>query len=339
MKFLVTGATGFIGSRLACRLAEAGEDVVGFARETSSKERIAELEKCGVKIYYGDLAIKETLAGLPKDIDFIYHLAATIDHSIEDYGVFYGANVITTKNLAEVYLRQGIKNFVFTSSIAVIGRPKTKTDIVDESVECNPITPYGKSKREAELFLLDHFKKYGFPVTVLRPPTVYGPGGHDGFLEMVRFVERKITSRMPIFHFGAGETLVTFCYVDNLVDALILAKDVKEKGEIFHIDDGRPYTDKEILDTISAVLGEKPMNLYIPKILFKLFAYSGDLLEVALGKNPLGLSRVNLEEHVSLAYDTNKARRTLGYDPKGEFKKFVEKTVDWYRATKRGRLP
>ncbi len=334
-KVLVTGATGFIGSKLACRLAWAGNEVVGLARETSSREKIAELEKCGVKIYYGDLLKKETLAGLPKDFDFIFHLAAVLDHSITDYRIFYVANVDATKNLADFYLKAGVKNFIFTSSIAAIGRPKTKSGIVDESVECNPTTPYGRSKYEAEKILLDYSRKFGFPVTILRPPTVYGPGGQDGLLEMVKFVERKMNGRAPIIHVGRGDTLVTFCYIDNLVDALILSMGAKEKGEIFHVDDGRPYTDKEILDTISRVLGGKPLEIYIPKILFQILACSGELLGAVLGRNPLGISRKNIDEHVSLAYDISKAREKLGYRPKGELKDLVGKSIAWYRATGR----
>ncbi len=336
MRILVTGATGFIGSRLACRLAGAGNEVVGLARETSSKERIAELEKCGVKIHRVDLLKPETLAGLPKDFDFIFHLAAVLDHSITDYRVFHEANVVATRNLAELYLKQNVKNFVFTSSIAAIGRPKTNSGIVDESVECNPVTPYGRSKFEAEQLLLDYHRKSGFPVTILRPPTVYGPGGQDGLLEMVKFVEGKMKGRAPIIHIGRGDTLVTFCYIDNLVDALVLAMGVKEKGEIFHVDDGRPYTDKEVLDTISRVLGGEPLEIYIPKILFKLLAYSGDLLETTLGSNPLELSRNNIAEHVSLAYDIGKARERFGYRPKGDLESLVARSIAWYRATRTG---
>jgi nucleoside-diphosphate-sugar epimerase len=331
MKFLVTGATGFIGLHLAERLAEGGADVVGLVRETSSKEKIAGLEKLGVEVVRGDLRRKESLAGLPGDVDGVFHLAALIDHSIQDYSPFHETNVVGTRNLAEHYIGRGIKNFVFMSSIAAIGLPKTETGVVDERVTCNPRTVYGKSKHECEKMLLDHFKESGFPVTILRPPTVYGPGGGGGILETVRFVKQKIRTGRPVVHICRGETMVAFCYVDNLVDALVLAMDVKQKGEVFHVDDGRPYTNKEVLDTISGVFGKPLVNLYIPKILLYLAACTNELAG-KVGLKVVDLSRQKLEElSTGLAFDTTKARKILSYNPGGDFRSFVKKTVTWYR--------
>lgn len=330
MKILITGATGFIGSRLTNKLIKSGLEVSCITRKASS-ERVKGLKNLGAKIYHGNIMDEKSLKNLPTDIDVVYHLAALLDHTFSSYAPYFQTNVKGTKNLVERFLDSNVKKFVFTSSIAAIGLVKTETGLVDEGVECNPTTLYGRSKYEAEKLLFRYFNDFKFPIVILRPPTVYGPGGKDGFLDTVRFVKRKIEKKQPIFYIGKGDALTSLCYIDNVVNALILAMKTEHEGEVFHIDDGRPYTNKEILSTISNALGGKTAEIHVPKALFYALACTSEFLNKTLEISMGGLSREKLKAlSISMAFDVSKARKYLRYKPTNNFEKFVNKTVAWY---------
>jgi nucleoside-diphosphate-sugar epimerase len=320
MKILITGGTGFIGRKLVEELTKKGHEVVVLARRTSN---IQPLKKWGVKFYFGDLRDKMSLRNLPP-ADVVYHLAAVVHSAYET--LIYETNVKGTTNLIEICLKHGIDKFIFTSSIAAIGLPKTKTGLVTEEVEANPITPYGKSKLLCERILIDSFEKYGFPVIILRPPTVYGPGG-ETFSGLIRFVKKKIDKSRPIFYPDRGQILTSLCYIDNLIEALILASESKLNGEIFNVDDGRPYTVREIINEIAKNLGGKPIEFFIPVSLLKIIGEVNRLL----GTSCFGLSKPKVQQlTTSLAFDCSKIKRKLHYCPKVTLKQGIRQTVQWY---------
>ena len=335
MKVLVTGATGFIGSCLVQRLAKDGFEIICLVRKTSSKERIKELAKIGAQICYGDVTDQHSLKHLPTDIDVIYHLAALLDHSLASYEPYHRVNVNGTRNLVEYFLGSDLKKFVFMSSIAAIGLVKTETGFVGEGVRCSPTTFYGKSKYEAEKILIRYFNDFKFPIIILRAPTVYGPSSKNSFREMVKFVKRKIERRRPIVYIDRGSALTSLCYIDNLINALMLAMKSKYIGEIFHIDDGRPYTHKEILNAISNALGEKPIEVYIPHVILYPFAFVNEFLNAILkiGIKDLSMEKVRMLS-TSIAFDVSKARQRLGYKPMCKLEVFVGKTVAEHRKNK-----
>ena len=331
MKILITGATGFLGSHLTQRLIKNGFEVNCLVRKTYSKEKVKELEKLGAEISYGDVTNVETLNVLPTDIDVVYHLAALIDHTLSSYAPYHQTNVVGVKNLIDRMLDSGVQKFIFTSSIAAIGLVKTETGLVDEKAECKPITFYGKSKLEAEKLLCHYFEEFKFPVVTMRLPPIYGPGGKNGFLDTAKFIERKIYDNKPVFYVGKGDVLTSLCYVDNAVDALLLAMKTEYVGELFHVDDGKPYTSKEVLTTIYDVLGKKPPEIYVPKTILSIIAYANELINKTLRFRLGNLSREKLETlSTNLAFDISKARKYLGYNPKRDFETFVRKTIDWY---------
>lgn len=265
----------------------------------------------------------------------IYHLAALLDHSLVSYEPYYQVNVAGTRNLVMQFLDSTAKKFVFMSSVAAIGLVKTKTGFVNEDVKCNPTTFYGRSKYESERLLFHYFNNFEFPVVILRAPVVYGPGGKNSFFETIKFVERKIEKLRLMFYIGRGATLTSLCYIDNLIDALVLAARSKHEGEIFHIDDGRPYTNKEILGTISNVLDGKLTEIRVPKAFFYTLACISEFLDATLNISIKGLSRKKIEiASTSMAFDISKARKYLGYKPTDNFEKFMNETIAWYMKNK-----
>jgi nucleoside-diphosphate-sugar epimerase len=320
MRVLVTGGTGFIGQKLVRKLVERGFETIVLARKTSD---VGFVRRWGGKIYIGDLRDKSTLSGLPP-VDIIYHLAAVV-HS-HDETLIYETNVKGTANLVDQCLKYDLKKIVFTSSIAAVGLPSTGEDLIKEDVECHPVTPYGKSKLACERILFYHFKKHGLPVMVLRPPTVYGPG-NEQFLEFIRFVKRKVEGRRPIFYPDRGQILVSLCYIDNLIEALMLAGTCKISGEIFNVDDGRPYTVRELIKEVARKLGKHPVEFFVPVPLLKAMAEINRLI----GKNFFGLSKLKVRElTTSLAFDCSKIKKKLNYSPKIGLGEGIARTIQFY---------
>lgn len=329
-RILITGGTGFIGSRLVKTLCRGGHQVTCLIRGTSSPVKIHQLQNLGVRLVHGDLTTDRIK--LPHGIDIVFHLAALVSHRYSSYDPYRRVNVDGTRNLVEKLAGSGIQKFIFVSSIAAIGRVKTETGLVDENVQCNPVTPYGRSKLEAEKLLLKYHRTCGTPVIILRAPTVYGPGGKDGLFETIRFVAEKIKRGRPIVYIGRGDTLTSLCYIDNLIKALYLAMQSDCVGEIFHVDDGKPYTAREIITVVSQILGSAPSALYLPKSLLLGVAIAEEIFHHILGLKLSGLSREKLETiSMSLAFDITKARKLLGYRPDSNFPELAKTTIKWYQ--------
>lgn len=178
MKTLVTGATGFIGSHLVKALVEQGKDVRCLVRKTSDTQYLNEL---GVELFYGDLLYKESLQEVAKNVNIVYHLAGIV-HSKKSSD-YYKINTNGTQNLVEVFLSEKIERFVYLSSIAAVGPNREHGILLNEQSPCRPIDPYGRSKLGAEKLLMNFFKKYGFPIVIIRPPTVYGPSGRSQIIK------------------------------------------------------------------------------------------------------------------------------------------------------------
>src|SRR5208283_1189048 len=175
MRILITGATGFIGSHLADALHNKGYQLRCLVRTTSSHEWIKHLP---VEYAYGGLFDTKALNKAVENVDYIYHVAGlTKAKSRAEY--FHG-NHIATKNLLDAVLiaNPNIKRFVHISSQAAVG-PSAGGIPINEQTPFHPITAYGESKMEAEKECLGRMNK--LPITITRPPAVYGPRDKDVF--------------------------------------------------------------------------------------------------------------------------------------------------------------
>jgi nucleoside-diphosphate-sugar epimerase len=207
LKTLVTGATGFIGTHLVKALVEEGRDVKCLVRKTSNTKF---LEGLGVEFFYGDLRIKDSLKGIIKDVNIVYHLAGEI-YSKRSRD-FYRINLDGTKNLVEVGLSENIDKFIFLSSIAAVGPNREHDILLNEQSLCSPINPYGRSKLEAEKLLTKFFEKYEFPAIIIRAPIIYGPSKQSNIITKILHMIYK--NRFLIM--GDGKNLRSLCYIDNL---------------------------------------------------------------------------------------------------------------------------
>lgn len=326
MKILVTGGTGFIGSHLIEALRKKGEDFVCLVRKESNWQPLA---KKGIKLVFADLKErKKVFSELEKigKMDVVFHLASFLSDEPVPYRVFYENNVLGTKNLADFFLDKKLKRFIYYGSIAGIGIREIK-GLVNEKTPCKPDLPYGRSKLETEKLLLSYFKRYRFPVVILRPPTVYGPGEKRNFLILCRTIKSGLFKII-----GSGENRMSFCYVGNLIaPTLAAAKKKRVEGKVFLIADTRPVTMREMTETIAKAEKVKLSSIKIPIFLAKIIGLFFDILSKIFKRQmPLSLGRVKTMT-ANFAYDISKAKRILGYKPPRDWQADVAKTIKRYQ--------
>lgn len=315
MKVLVTGGTGFIGSHLAEALIKENFDVYCLVR---NPEKIRFLKGLNVKILQADCSDKESLKKIKWDFDYIFNLAGITKAKHPEE--FFQSNYIGTKNLIETVaeLNPTIKRFVHVSSLAAVG-PCRDGIPVDEKTEPAPVSEYGKSKLLGEKAV--EFFKERLPVTIIRPPAVYGPRDSD-FLTFFKMIKTGIVIYLV-------EGLYSMIYIDDLVKGIILAsKTASAAGETFFIAESNPYSTEEIIRIISESLSKKPLKIKIPEAFAELFIK----LFQKIDKNSI----INSDKLKELAQPcwvcrTEKAEHLLGFKTKTTLKEGMRWTARWYK--------
>lgn len=315
MKTLVTGATGFIGSHLTEELVKRGYDVTCLVRKNSDLRWIDGLK---IKLVYGDCA-EGSLAHLPDDIEYVYHLAGlTKAEREEDY---FCVNARGTENLLRALSAKakGLKRFLYLSSLAAAG-PSDDGKPMDETERPRPVSAYGKSKLEGEEITL----RYGenMPVTIIRPPAVYGPRDRDLFI-FFKMLKRG-------FYPYWGKCYYSMLYVEDLVRGMIQAVESKEAiGKTYFLSDGEIYSNDDIVSEIVKTFDTKVIKFRIPLSLMSLFLG----LTGALRKRASIINRDKLKE-MGYSYwvcDSTRAENDIGFKPKVTIKEGIKWTADWYR--------
>jgi nucleoside-diphosphate-sugar epimerase len=328
MKVLVTGGTGFLGRHLATRLVRQGDDVRVLARKTSSIDHLPQ----GVEIVYGDLKDKASLEMAVKGADVVYHAAAAMRGSWQEYEQ---STINGTARMLELSLQTGVKRFVHISSIIVYEVYELgKNAIVDESCPYvrapEQYGPYTRSKVAAEKLAFDFLKK-GLPVVVVRPGLVYGPYSKVLFPH----VGYSLGGRL-FFIIGRGDNLLPLTYIDNIVDAILLAG-AKEGavGHVYHIVDEVEITQREYLKKYIAATNQKFIVTAVPlSLLFRLAALIEQLRRFGLLNSASLPSKYGLaSKWKSLTFDTSKARKQLNWHPRISLEEGLKRTFDWYKGS------
>ncbi|MEM3703005.1 MAG: SDR family NAD(P)-dependent oxidoreductase [Candidatus Bathyarchaeia archaeon] len=266
-KVLVAGGAGFIGSHLADRLVKDGFAVVvlddfSTGKLENIKEHIGRENFSLVKSDVRDeKAVREALNG----VEAVFHLAAitSVPFSVKYPRVTREINVKGTENLLEMCLKCDVEKFVYASSCAVYGEPKYLP--LDEKHPTWPLSPYAESKLEAEGICRSFGEKYGLRTVVLRFFNVYGlrmrRDQYSGVIS--RFIERLSVEKPPVIY-GDGEQTRDFIYVEDVVEAMMLALNKAEaSGGTFNIGSGTPLTINRLaalLMEIMGVNGVKPVH-------------------------------------------------------------------------------
>ena len=277
----------------------------------------------GIEIFFGDITDPGSVENAIKDVDLIFHLAGEVypKRSMN----YFDINVVGTKNLMNACVGRSIKKVVYFSSTAVYGPTKDTKLLVDETYPCKPISQYGKSKLEAEKVLFHYYEEHGVPITVIRPPVVYGPGLYKfslPYLILDSVLKRKFVM------VGNGNNYISLCYIDNLIHGALLAA-VREKaiGEIFIISDVENMTLKEIVDFIYNVEGIKSNYHSIPKWIAIIVASFLYLLTIAI-QYPIYVSPKTIYELTGgWSANIKKAEELLNYKAVVSFHDGIEITL------------
>ncbi|MGZ5555781.1 MAG: NAD-dependent epimerase/dehydratase family protein [Candidatus Aminicenantales bacterium] len=317
MKALVTGASGFIGRRLASTLARRGHDVVCLVRRTS---RTACLEGLPVKLVVGDLRDPASLDAAVAGRDWVFHLAGVVQAARES--AFEAANVEGTRHLVEACLRRapGLERFVLVSSIAAAGpsaadRPGTEED------EPRPVTAYGRSKLRAEGIVLE--AAHRLPATIIRPPNVLGPGSKE-LERAIGLVRRRIVPAI-----GDSRPRTSLVDVDDLIEALLLAaSSVRSAGRTYYVTDGRAYAWPEIMAALTEELGAGRARVRVPHGAQILAAWLAEAAARLTGKPPALTRDIVRAGHDHFwIYDGSRIRRELGFRPRSTMRDSLRRAV------------
>ncbi|MEO1943084.1 MAG: SDR family oxidoreductase, partial [Candidatus Thioglobus sp.] len=253
-KILVTGASGFVGSRLCEVVAHDGWSVRRAVRHLSGAqdEVVAELRD--------DADWSEAL----KNINVVIHLAARVhvmnDDAIDPLTEFRAVNTSGTLCLAKQAVESGIKRFIYLSSIKVNGEFTQSGLAFNPDDGFIPTDPYGLSKYEAEQGLLELAEQTDMEVVIIRPPLVYGPGVKANFASMIKWVNRGVP-----FPFGAVYNKRSLIALDNLVSFIVHCIDhPKAANEVFLVSDGEDVSMSELLRKVAKVFGKKLRLIPVP---------------------------------------------------------------------------
>jgi nucleoside-diphosphate-sugar epimerase len=321
MKALVTGASGFIGSHLVDLLLQKDYSVRCLLRRTSS---MAWLEGLPIEIVYGDVFDDAGLADAVRDVDVIYHSAGlTKAKTKEEY---FRANAEGTRKLLEAarLFAPGLKRFVLVSSQTAAGPSSSKTPIT-ENVLPHPITTYGLSKRKAEEICLE-FATY-FPVTITRPPAVYGPRDKDIF----EFFKTMSKGLQPVV--GFGEKYISLIHVADLVRGIVMAGESgRSVGQTYFISSKDFYGWKQVGEITRRALGRRALTVHIPEGGVYVISGFSEFFGLFTPKPVL----VNFEKARDMVQDywtcdASKAKRDFGFEQEIPLESGIQQTIAWYK--------
>lgn len=308
MKYFVTGATGFIGGRVARQLLAAGHEVIALARTPS---RAQELVALGVKVHEGDITDKESLRTPMTGVDGVFHIAAWYKVGVRDKSQAETINVDGTRNVLEMMKELGIPKGVYTSTLTVFS--DTGGQMVDESYKYTGtsfLSEYDRTKWKAHYEVALPMMQAGLPLVIVQPGLVYGPGDgsivHEGLVNYLR-------GQLPMLPDGT-----TYCWghVDDTAHGHILAMEQGKVGETYIIA-GPKYSLVEAFALAEQISGVRAPRLHLSPWMMKAMAAILALIEaVSPPPEPYSAEGVRSSAGVSYLGSNEKARRELGYSPR-----------------------
>jgi len=317
-KVLITGASGFIGSRLLDVLLESGSDVVAIRRSASPQASRGR----SVTADYANIAELEQLMAVEKP-DYVLHVAGvTKGRSYED---FWQGNVMPTRNLLSA-LRSAhpeLKRFVLVSSLTSYG-PSSPSHPLQESDSPHPIEHYGKSKLEAEQAVEE--EAANIPWTIVRPAAVYGPGDVDYFNLF------KSAARGWNAYFGNRQREMSLIYVDDCVRGILeAAQHPACVGKGYFLSTGGPVTWEQLQDQILSTIQRDVRTVDLPELLVSLAAVGGEIASF-IDKKPRLLNRQKAKMGAQNAWTCTSAaaKADFGFEGEVDMVEGVRLTHEWY---------
>lgn len=304
MKYFITGATGFIGGRLAARLAREGHEVIALVRDPAKGKQ---LEAHGIRLATGDIVEKESLRKPMEGVDGVFHCAAWYKIGARDTSPSEVINVGGTRNVLEVMKELGIRKGVYTSTLAV--NSHTYGEVVDEAYRYNGthLSAYDLSKWRAHYEVAEPMQRKGLPLVIVQPGLVYGPGDTSLVSQSLR---QYLLGRLPIAPKG---TAFCWAHVDDVVNGHILAMERGKVGENYFIC-GPPMTFIDAMRLCERITGRKAPRIHPGPPMMRVMANVMGIMGKAIDL-PDTYSEEFLRINAGTTYfgSDAKARRDLGF--------------------------
>jgi nucleoside-diphosphate-sugar epimerase len=314
-KILVTGGAGFIGSHLVDRLLTDGYEVTVVDNlDTGRLENIVHHQgRKELHFIKGDIRDFDLVKKIIKDVDAVFHEAAlaSVTLSVKNPLLTNDINVTGTLNLLKASSDLGVKRFIYASSAAVYGdtfSPQKREDMTP-----NPTSPYGVSKLAAENYVKVFHKLYGLETVSLRYFNVYGPRQRfdiqSAYGGAITIFTNRLLKNMPPIIYGDGEQTRDFVYIQDVIEANMLALNTKNAaGEAFNIGTGTNVSVNQIAEILKDKMNRK------------------NLKNVHADPRPTDIRHGYA--------DISKAKKILGYNPRFSFKEGLAELVNWYTKNK-----
>lgn len=316
MRVVVTGADGYIGSHLCSALCAQNVETVGCIIGPSPINNLP--NKVSLHAIWS-VARATNWAGILKPEDVVVHLAARVhvlrESAKNPVAEFRKVNTEGTVNLARQAAAAGVKRLVFMSTIGVNGND-SGTGFYNETDVPHPHNDYSTSKYEAEVELKKISAETGLEIVILRAPLVYGPGNPGNFLSLQRFVHMGIP--LPL---ASIRNVKSFLYVGNLVDAIkICIAHPAAAGNTYLVSDTEYVSTPELLRKLAQAMGSNA----------RIFPFPPAALKVLAGL--VGKSAAAERLIASLAVDSTKIRKELGWRPPFSLAEGIQAAADWYKS-------
>lgn len=328
MRALVTGATGFLGSHIVDACLSRGDQVRVLVRKTSDLSYLKAQE--GVEFVFGSLEDRDSLRGVARDVDVVYHSAARV----EGFGsreAFMRTNVLGTRWLLEQSELSNVPRFVFVSSPSVAMGTGSQLDLTEEApYPSSYLNLYSETKALAEKLVLTA-NRQDFITCALRPRAIWGPRDLTGMLpRLVAAMSQKKLVNMS----GGKQVLASICFSENAADACVLAaRSDQVGGKAYFITDQEPVDVWAFCDELATRFGVPPVSRQVsPRVLWGAASVIEGIWRVPfLGNHsvpPISRYLVRLLSESS-TYDISAAKRDFGYVPKVGREAGLAKIQSW----------
>lgn len=327
MTTLITGATGFLGSKVLALLNRRGEPVRIFAR---SPEKLGELGQSeNVQIIPGDLEDPEAIYEAMRGVKRVYHIAAAVYEWVNDWSIFEQINVFAWENLVKAAMAAKVERIVYTSSFMALG-PSDGSDKGDETLTHDPKhfhNPYEKTKFQGYKTALK-FIESGAPIVIVCPGVIFGPGPMTEGNFIVEMIHQMAKGELPGIP-GRGKTRWCFSFVEDVAKGHLAAMEKGRIGETYLLG-GENKSLIELIDLVCTLGGIKKPKKNIPRWVMSLGAWGMELMANLTGKAPkITTGKVGVMKH-DWAYSSQRAIRELDYEMT-DFSQAVATTINWMR--------
>jgi nucleoside-diphosphate-sugar epimerase len=323
VKVLVTGGSGFLGSYICDQLAREGHIVRALVRKSSNRKFLETISS--LEFAEGSVEQEGAVEDAVKGVDAIVHSAGLVKARNKDE--FFATNVQGTTNLLDAAKKHApkLKRFVLVSSLAAIGPSADGAPVTAENGP-GPVTDYGRSKLAAERAVFD--AKDALPVTVIRPPLIYGPRDNETFA----FFQSIARGVLPVL--GDGKNTLSVVYASDAASACVRAIEANvPSGSAYFVDDGEVYVWRDALADVERALGKKALVRFgLPLGVLKAAAVFSE----AFGKMQdkavmLTRDKINELEQRHWVCSSHDTRKDLGWTPAVQWREGTERAAKWYR--------